>query len=1629
MTSHIVAQRHRLDIGGGLRDVHDPYLDAEEDEDDYGEEYKHSPLAAVDSPRPSSSLPSSAFAGQHLLPQGLNSQQHSAGLSATRPGPSAMTRNFSRPNHPYNSAPGGPSNGNGARRFSFEEGPSPGSSRPPSLSFSASRDSEGHVDSPRREPITPSFAPNDFLNVRPSIELPTDDDEAENVEIERSSNGFVKKLRHAASSSGLGRSLTGKRSLSAKLNNAMPTPGERGDEDGSDYFSQVMGRTASSSSTAPSPAVPEKPLPSITGEFEAARGRKASFGNRKRPEYIDLSVPGTEKKKGMKKNFLKALIIGGDRSNDTFLPPPPASAPAHATEFNDATLMTRGSSATGQPLPSQGQAGSSKADRILGLSEGMQLSKADRVLGFNETQRRRETRFMAELFAKRQDPLAEFAPDWREPRTAPSRIEALPSVPTTAASSSCSSPNSSDAPLPPTMPEEVQSVRPPMRGHHHVESASTEDSFTTASSSDSRESRVSAVAPQLMDNDMGSHSRELSLELTEDINAVLQSQRNSFQKVDQVMAVHRQINKRNSSMRHHRKTSSTSSSRSTGFKPAVSSSLASSPPVSTGTAATSATTTRHNPSSSISASEASVTSTTSSARSRSTSTTSGSSRSQRWGEDSTLPPVATSSRPGLSLRYNSASHNKAPPRSSVIYSSEPMARVCSEPMANGAGPVAGPGVAAAAHPFAFPAVRPSLRTSKTATAVPRARLAPTRAARMLSDLPALSTLLHSCLLASKCTPQSPWHGLTHRTLCASSPKELIPRSWAGFIKAYALGDFDLSEPPRPRSAPLVQHAVPRSSPNPAMERRVRQTSLESGPLDSFPSANGIGIDFAFPMPPSRADGQEKSLDSPGQRLEFLQVLHNPRRGSEATVSTVAAKSPLLDGAADDPEDALLMEAEEVLAVGGMGDLKAPRPPFEAERQQSTMQYLSAIGVDGQSVPTAYQSSRLVAIVDRLATMLSCGQAKIQLISDDEVILLAKAGQTVRTSEDEGGRTPRAEDVSSERGMLGLDLFGQAPAPAAPLRDASLDAHALLSRHGAPVVFSDVSNDWRFSARASSDGAGFFVAASIMSDDGLPIGTVSVSDAFARPAGLSREERHWLAEASREVSAELEQLRRMALGNKLARLDESLTSWSFQSEEVVEETQPVSWSPQAQPMSIESTLLLAPLGQQPGMTAPPSPGTLAQRRGKVPQNIAVAPLARPSQAHLPLHALRTALQTIVEALQMDLAYIAHVTPRPQHSSPNATPFQCSIVVQHEREATMQKPTTLRPDIGLHLCALAAPTKRGLHFQQDPARVSELLGRANASSDDVTFHTAAVVNCGLRGGVEGITQDGRIGRDTEGWVLCVASKSKRARFAPESTIYLLRFASLLIPMMLESAAAAAAAMASTPSPPSSASATSSPARWNQSPSTAASALPSHLTNNVARPARSGWRGVYTTSPPSGRIDAPLSSATTSAASSASNSPTVSRARALSPALRRNASGGGGGGPPPLSPPPNEPLPMLPKTPSPIVALRNLPAVPTRPSPPHHATSFGAAGRTVSGPVAQSSLAPSSTLDDLGMLASLPSTDFADLGREWAEDGNSEDEGEDAYEGVIDVDEQQQQQHRGGQRHHPYSPHFAAGGMRVQ
>lgn len=304
---------------------------------------------------------------------------------------------------------------------------------------------------------------------------------------------------------------------------------------------------------------------------------------------------------------------------------------------------------------------------------------------------------------------------------------------------------------------------------------------------------------------------------------------------------------------------------------------------------------------------------------------------------------------------------------------------------------------------------------------------------------------------------------------------------------------------------------------------------------------------------------------------------------------------------------------------------------------------------------------------------------------------------------------------------------------------------------------------------------------------MPIGVVFVAQPSPR-AGLKREEREKLITASKEAMQELESLRRAALKNRLAELDQSILDWANTSSSAPTPNQ-VS-TPQA-----SSPLL--------GLSTPMSPMTLAARRGKrAPQTLSVPPSPNPnaqsqntSLSHPASSILQGAVNAIAETLS-GLVYVARV---------GSDPLACSLVVrsgsdQREEEKNVVKSEAawrmqtenikLKPDPAAHLCALAA-TKRGLSIHRDPTRVAELLGLLEPETEDPSasqalsplligpssLESAMIVPAGLKEG-------GRMWRGTEGWVLGVAlNSSKLQRLGPEVSIYLLRFASLLAPLLLE------------------------------------------------------------------------------------------------------------------------------------------------------------------------------------------------------------------------------------------------------
>lgn len=1410
-------------------------------------------------------------------------QRDMAANYATCAGPSShvapsMMRNFSRPSHhmqPSSVSTAAPSDREGNTWTSASNTPT--SSRPPSLSFSNSRDSEANSD----VPLTPHKFPSPYT----AAATVTNDAcgllqppgapflEVANPEAAKPGVGFVKKLRHAASASNLGRSLTRKSAAKQELEAETPV------DTSASFF---------------------PPVPSVQAEQslgnEISRVRKTSYHGSRQPDIASSpawpdvqgrpqlyhSDNGRKGKPGFWNTLFQNNTVGNHGDTNLEMP---QSAPADTTEFGVLQVQHAPPSISATMKRGNTHTGASKAERVLGMNTEPS-SKVDRVLGIDETERQRAATVAAQKLARTQDLLAEFALDWKpSPATKPPR-----------SSHSGSRERHLGSQLP-YMGGEVESNRT----HHVTDSVSSNDSYRSSSTSGSR---VSDKPPQL-EEDLGLPARELS----DDIEAVLRSQRNSLQSVEDVLAVHRQIRQRRSSISHHRKTSSTSSARSIAAEAAKHSLPKSCP--SKDTAASAAhlaqssncnftpSSTSHQASASVSSSEYSMASAASSTRSRSTSLTSGSGRSLRWADEAaaigTLPSlgprVATSSRPKLTARsHTTANVNTNAPHTSSARAPA-MERLNSAPAYQKENQPVRPGSAisigelskpASPHPFSFSsqvALRGHPSAGKTSqrqsagsahhcssSSHPSAIasdnkadstvLSPReRAAKALSVLPPLSSLLEACIIASQKAKRDPWQGLSHRPMGLLSSAEQVPTQWSDYVQAYARGEIDISCPPRP----LGVADAPRLD-----------TSVSS-------EAVGIGLDFAFPMPPTRSDDSQSPAASPVTMIRDLEVAPPPSHSRSSEMS-------------DHPT---------------YGDMKAPQCLFESERHQAAEQTLSSLGVDLRRFMLTQQYRSLRAIVQRLAFSFAVHAGSIQLLTSDEVVVLASCG--AMDSEEDVLRTPRADSGHcDESSALGVSLFAQEPCREAKASrtDGSLDAHAILSRHGAPVVFSDLQQDWRFFARTSEPR--FYAASTIFSPDGLPIGTVSLSDPAPRTGGLNREEKFRLADASREIAAEFDAIRRGALSDRLTLLDESIRSWC-KDDAAPTETQ-VLISPQsrqANSQSIESALLSTPLTT--GLGAPPSPNSIAQRRGaKQPKSLAVLSSSGTAKAGYSVSkaahgTMQDALRTIASALQVDLAYIAHVSSGANVGQGES--IKCAVVKRHDEiRATAQ----ISPDATLHMCALAA-AKRGLHFHHDPIRVAQLLGTNLKSATEAPFQTAAVVGCGI---VEG----GKEWRGTEGWALCVASKSKALRFAPESTVYLLRFASLLAPLMLEHG----------PKSPSPDSATRRQGVGATGPSSRA-----YQRVRSTSSARSSGFSSSATSPTSPVSAGGCSTRTGSACDSPLNPPSVASslrsAHCISPGLRKALP------PPPMSPPPNEPLPLLPVTPSPLMTTKKLPTVTAQATPP--------------------------------------------------------------------------------------------------
>ncbi|CAO1631000.1 unnamed protein product [Sympodiomycopsis kandeliae] len=914
-------------------------------------------------------------------------------------------------------------------------------------------------------------------------------------------------------------------------------------------------------------------------------------------------------------------------------------------------------------------------------------------------------------------------------------------------------------------------------------SASSNDSFMTFASGSSRISDK----PPTLDSPIGFPSRELS----DDIEAVLRSQRRSIKGVEDILSTHQAIVQAESVRTaplslHYASSASSQASSPMGMKSFLPSSRAG-----------------HCTDSSISSSEYSY-----STRSRSTSVNSSNKSNLRWRDASSSgsshPQDSQVSHRTAYLEQQGQFEDAADDPSSPA----PFA-ISVNKQRSGEGKVIDDVSAADELSSSRAAPKPMLRTaSEQLTKRPlKQSEVQERAIIALDALPPLSTLHKACLIANQNAHSIPWPDPTALALTRNCSQSDVPLTWPAFVSAYARGDLDLSNPPKP---PSESHM--------ALARGL--------PI-------GIGLDVSFPLPPARPEGSSAAQRQTGHNF-----------GHSRNQLSVSKAMPTVEASRELHLDRRDTQQAHPLSAG-----RAPHPPFEEERQRATSQYLSALGFCGRdSRAPAIRSTHLLGIIEELVGALQVSFASVQLVSVDDVVFLARTGHHPG-EEEEMVRTPRAND----EGALGLSLF-ERRSLVKTARHSSLDAHTILSKNGAPVVIEDLQRDWRFKTD-TTERFSFYAAVPLLSANGLPVGTVSVCDGFSRPGGLARDERASLINAGKGVMEELERMREESLRHRLAMLDHTLVDWANGSHTHSQEANHPSSTAHtpAQPQGIEVTLLSAPAAfSRPGDKPPLSPNTLAQRRGaKAPANLALANQSNfaPSQCrHSEI--LTAALRSIASALQMDVAYVAKVSSL-SGADCHANDVKCSITVRHD--SILSPRAEINPDGPLHMCALAA-AKRGLHLQQDPSRVAQLLGQdlgsqADASwgrSDRDQFHTAAVVNCGLKEG-------GKTWRGTEGWVLAVASRDPMAQMAPESTIFLLRFASLLAPILLDGS--------------------SSPMNRGLKSPRSANGTRSRTSSNGSRAFSPGL---------------PLS-------------PHRPRSRMASPGSRRIL--------PPTSPPPNEPLPLLP------------------------------------------------------------------------------------------------------------------------
>lgn len=388
----------------------------------------------------------------------------------------------------------------------------------------------------------------------------------------------------------------------------------------------------------------------------------------------------------------------------------------------------------------------------------------------------------------------------------------------------------------------------------------------------------------------------------------------------------------------------------------------------------------------------------------------------------------------------------------------PLAPASSHPFASAFAP--SPSASAAAHVGTRPRASSSGADSTAAKSSSHATLRPpvpsfiaqrSTALELLRQLPPLASYTAECLSdsakAGGAALQAPWTDARAKLLSCSSPKEALPKSWIAYVRAYARGDIDMSSAPPPRSAPLVQRAVRRSAATPTLDaaaspaKSLRGRSSAASMRAGFdaPGAlhKGIGLELFPASPQPGALAASPSTTSLGAEQRSYGGLRSPKMLKKKSKSREVMRMPVEDAEEN------LREAEEAAAVGGEGDIRAPRPPFEAHR------LVLARSVRGAA--TAQPSARLQTIVERLAGALDTSYAGVHLLLDEESVVLAQAGQ-------DAGACPNLD-------VFGSSAHAQQPAstlaaPPTQLRDLTLDAHAILSRRGAPCVVPDLAKDWR-----------------------------------------------------------------------------------------------------------------------------------------------------------------------------------------------------------------------------------------------------------------------------------------------------------------------------------------------------------------------------------------------------------------------------------------------------------------------------------------------------------------------------------------------------------------------------------------